>query len=1153
MKIKTLLMAGALASVSAFALDLTSFEDANWTKRVTEAKTQDFTIVQEHASHGKSAAKVLFRGSLKDSWPGFKVVFTEDEIKENNTLLFTAWQEDSGRLEMSIRIDYYEGESTFSGFSISPKSLQNIEIPLYFKNADGNVKLPKAVFIYRRCPRKDAIVWFDNFKMMNGMAKFKPIVYVPPKGHRTPTDEEKAFGAQLFSRTWMEHIFRNVKPLPSDDANPVLKAAACPGEAEPVMLSIHALKDIASAKVTVPAPLKSADGGEIAPSAFTVQYLGYLDKRPTYQSLSYYKQIPMLLEKRESIAVKANESQSFWIDVDVPANARPGLYKGSVLLTLDGQSKSIPYELKVRPFVTPEATDMMFGEYLTYPRGLVKTFEDKVAQYEHDMELMRKLNFTSVGFCHSFDISKCDYKDGKVTINFLDDEMFVVFMNLYVKHKYPCPVILLADPGDKFALRLGLKEFSPEYKACYQAFWKAMQEECKARNWPELIVQPEDEPGWRSSEIQKRNVQLLKYLKEIPGMRTEEDGPVDSYCYTQAGPYSDEWNFNGCVAAPEKMVELAKEGRLVALYNNDVESYRPATSRYVAGFFMARSKANGVFNWAMRSYGGSPFNDFDSRYGDTTNYYPGDGTRPGGPGIGMLSFREGIDDFRYIRYLQTLIKQKPGKEADYAQKVLDEILGSIRYFTQIRNAGAFKTLPVAPNGDNQVTGVFNLKTGWTLEDYDHAREIIATQIETLLGVKDAAKGAKPPVLNLAASTSAPVYADGPATTRNSYKVAITRCKNAPVIDGKLDDDCWQTAGLMQDFSINIGGKPKAQTKAWIATDGEKLYLATEAEEEFMSHITANISEKNGPVYNDDCVEFFFDPNLKMQGFYQLSVNPIGAIYCGGTLGGWNPDVKVATQKGTDRWFVELSMPLKDLKLAGSSFGFNVCRERRPLEVFELSCWSPTGGSFGQPARFGLASMGSTWIRSVNVDTAIVGKGSINVSVINPNANDDELTVETAWKLLDGKKVLAEEKATEKAVPGKKTAELVFPTRLAQAGELEVMVTIKNAKGNQLEKQVVRREVKSPVSIFVSSPFVGDDWKASMTIDYLQDAGEKLELQVWTISNPKQVTKLKTGRNSRFDVTLYKGAFSPLDGLCAKLVDLKSKRTIGTTEITLFAK
>ena len=79
------------------------------------------------------------------------------------------------------------------------------------------------------------------------------------------------------------------------------------------------------------------------------------------------------------------------------------------------------------------------------------------------------------------------------------------------------------------------------------------------------------------------------------------------------------------------------------------------------------------------------------------------------------------------------------------------------------------------------------------------------------------------------------------------------------------------------------------------------------------------------------------------------------------------------------------------------------------------------------------------------------------------------------------------------------------------------------------------------------------WKASLVLDYQQDAGEKLELQLSTVSNPSHVTRLKTGRNSRFDVTLYKGAFAPLDGLTAKLVDLKSNRTIGTTTITLFAK
>ena len=117
----------------------------------------------------------------------------------------------------------------------------------------------------------------------------------------------------------------------------------------------------------------------------------------------------------------------------------------------------------------------------------------------------------------------------------------------------------------------------------------------------------------------------------------------------------------------------------------------------------------------------------------------------------------------------------------------------------------------------------------------------------------------------------------------------------------------------------------------------------------------------------------------------------------------------------------------------------------------------------------------------------------------------------------------------------------------------MQVALRNAAGTLLEKQIVRRRVKSPVSIFVPSPFVATPWKASLAIDYLPDADEKLELQVWANSNPARVTRLETGRNSRFEATLGKGSFAALDGLSARLVDLNSNRVIGTAAVTLFAK
>ena len=116
-----------------------------------------------------------------------------------------------------------------------------------------------------------------------------------------------------------------------------------------------------------------------------------------------------------------------------------------------------------------------------------------------------------------------------------------------------------------------------------------------------------------------------------------------------------------------------------------------------------------------------------------------------------------------------------------------------------------------------------------------------------------------------------------------------------------------------------------------------------------------------------------------------------------------------------------------------------------------------------------------------------------------------------------------------------------------------MVTIKNAAGELLEKQVVRREVKSPITISVVSPFIEENWRSLLTLDYRPFEGEKLELQVWATSNPQEKTTLSIGENRCFAVTLNRGAFAPLDGLHAQLVDINSKRIIGTSENTLLAK
>lgn len=1160
MHIKPLCFLGVFIAVSLFAADIISFEQGeNWQSRIKTSKRAPATVVNEHASSGKCSLKVVFPGSEKDTWPSIEVPITPDDLKNANAIAFSAWHKEHERLALSYRIDFDRGPSMFAGENLLPRSKGKCIVRLKYSDEDGLPRLAKHICIYRRMPRKDSTVWFDDFQFLKDQSTdFKPIEYVPQGTRRSPTPGENALGAQLFQRPWMEHVFTNTYPTVEDPADVVLNAAACPGELEPMTLSVHALRNITSASLAFNAPLKSAAGDSILADAFTVLIINCLDKRTVYASASFYAQIPVVLERLKAAAINAGDTRSFWVEASVPASAKPGLYKGEAILRLDGASKRIPLALRVRSFTLPEPKDMFWGDYYTVPKP--KKGQSDADKIREDLSDMRQMGMTSVGLCFAPDISKCSW-DGKNATIVLTENRFTLFMECYRALKFPMPVILLNDCGQNFCSKIGLNLESPEYKAAYQAFWKGMQAECAKRGWAELIVQPVDEPGWQSRDSQTRNVILLKYLKGIPGMRTEQDGPGDDYFVNAAGPFADIWNFNGALGSEEIMARLIREKRIPMLYNCDVESYRPVTDRYVAGFYQARSGAKGAFNWAYQSYSGNPYSDFDAKHGGHLGVYPPNKSRPGGPSIGWLSFREGIDDFKYINLLRKLIAANPGPKAEYAAKLLNDILDTIEYNTTVRNAASFQSLPVK-DGKARVTGVFNLPNGWLLTDYNKAREVIAGQIEALLAKDGRGAAASTASSASSASTASAVLTATHSATATShsaqerpagsYKVSIPKFAKRPVIDGKLNDACWKNAAVLSNFSLNTGGTPKAQTRALIVSDGINLYIAADCEEEFVKMMTLNVGKNQGQVWSDDCIEIFIAPDNSVKGYRQIAVNALGT-YCtlSSTHSKWQPKLETAGTRAKDRWFVEVAIPLTALKLKGDSFGFNVCRERRPLEVMELTCWSPTGVSFGNQGRFGTATMGKAWLREVNVDTLRVGNGSISIGVMNPAADKTAVTVKVAWKSVDG---TDSGTARRTVIPGKGTSTINIPVKLSSFGECEVLVTVLDSRGTEVERQIARCDVPSPVSLTTLSPFTGKGWTFTASVEFVPAAGEKMNLKLFALSNPAAAVTLynvKPG-DGIFTGSLLKGAFAPVDAICAELREANSGRILGIRELKIFA-
>jgi len=114
----------------------------------------------------------------------------------------------------------------------------------------------------------------------------------------------------------------------------------------------------------------------------------------------------------------------------------------------------------------------------------------------------------------------------------------------------------------------------------------------------------------------------------------------------------------------------------------------------------------------------------------------------------------------------------------------------------------------------------------------------------------------------------------------SYPVKVKLAYERPVIDGKLDDECWQDAEKISGLLI-LGkelNKAKEQTIARLAYDKENLYLGVICFESKMDMIKDAHKERDGHVFQDDCIEIFLDWEKKGEKYCHIVVNSIGSIY-----------------------------------------------------------------------------------------------------------------------------------------------------------------------------------------------------------------------------------------------------------------------------------
>jgi hypothetical protein len=194
--------------------------------------------------------------------------------------------------------------------------------------------------------------------------------------------------------------------------------------------------------------------------------------------------------------------------------------------------------------------------------------------------------------------------------------------------------------------------------------------------------------------------------------------------------------------------------------------------------------------------------------------------------------------------------------------------------------------------------------------------------------------------------------------------------SAPVLDGDLSDPCWKDALKTTEFVRFGGASPvREATEAWIATDGQQLYVAFYCHDSQAALIrTSETQRSSQAVLSDDSVRIYIDSQNTRREVSTFAVNARGTQYDkieGGTPLNitWVGDWRAATRRVDDGWTCEIAIPFRLLRYRdgaraiGLQLGRLIARESNALvwpatppagQTSETRAQFLTGFSLAQP-------------------------------------------------------------------------------------------------------------------------------------------------------------------------------------------------------------
>ena len=179
-------------------------------------------------------------------------------------------------------------------------------------------------------------------------------------------------------------------------------------------------------------------------------------------------------------------------------------------------------------------------------------------------------------------------------------------------------------------------------------------------------------------------------------------------------------------------------------------------------------------------------------------------------------------------------------------------------------------------------------------------------------------------------------------------LALRPTSVAPVIDGVLDDVCWQNAPVISDFTQVDpvqGAAPTERTEVRVLYDQDHIYFAVRCYDREPHRIVATKMQHDTDLESDDTIALTFDTFGRKRSGYFFRMNAANArqealVGAGGELKiEWDTIWYGRSGRDDQGWTAEISIPFKSISFDPKQtvWGFNVERQIRRKQ--EIDRWS----------------------------------------------------------------------------------------------------------------------------------------------------------------------------------------------------------------------